>query len=162
MTVLTSSPSADSYGVASGQQPAEDKGPRLSYSILIVDDSSFVRRSLRTCLEQNPDWKVCGEAADGVDAIALSQQLRPDLILLDLSLPGMNGFEVARELKRTSPSVPVLMFTGFKTPSLESEALAAGCTAVVSKSEHQQMLFESIERLLARASSHRTEDSRSA
>jgi DNA-binding NarL/FixJ family response regulator len=148
--------------LASDQQPLEDKGPRLSYSILIVDDSSFVRRSLRTCLEQNPDWKVCGEAADGVDAIELSQQLRPDLILLDLSLPGMNGFEVARELKRTSPSIPVLMFTGFKTPSLESEAIAAGCTAVVSKSEHQQILFEKIERLLAHASSRRTEDSRSA
>jgi two-component system secretion response regulator SsrB len=105
---------------------------------------------------------VCGEAADGLDAIELSQQLRPDLILLDLSLPGMNGFEVARELKRTSPSIPVLMFTGFKTPSLESEAIAAGCTAVVSKSEHQQILFEKIERLLAHASSRRTEDSRSA
>src|ERR1700730_17346205 len=142
MKVLPLSPSADLYRLASGQQPAEDKGPRLSYSILIVDDSSFVRRSLRTCLEQNPDWKVCGEAADGVDAIELSQQLRPDLILLDLSLPGTNGFEVARELKRTSPSVPVLMFTGFKTPSLESEAIAAGCTAVVSQSEDQHMLVE--------------------
>jgi CheY-like chemotaxis protein len=97
MAVLPSSPSADSYGVASGQQPAEDKGPGLSYSILIVDDSSFVRRSLRTCLEQNSDWKVCAEAADGVDAIELSQQLRPDLILLDLSMPGMNGFDQCLE-----------------------------------------------------------------
>ena len=77
-------------------------------------------------------------------------------------MPGMNGFEVARELKRTMPSIPVLMFTSFNTPSLESEATAAGCTAVVSKSEHQQMLFENIERLLARAASRRVEDSRSA
>lgn len=84
---------------SSGQQPIEDKGLHLSYSILIVDNSSFVRRSLRTCLEQNPDWKVCGEEADGTDAIEMSQQLRPDLILLDLSMPGMNGFEVACELK---------------------------------------------------------------
>ena len=162
MKVLPSSPSVDPYGVASGQQLAEDKGPGLPYSILIVDDSLFVRRTLRTCLEQNPDWKVCAEAADGVDAIELSQKLRPDLVLLDLSMPGMSGFEVARELKRTSPSIPVLMFTSFNTPSLESEAIAAGCTAVVSKSEHQQMLLENIERLLARASSERTEDSRSA
>jgi two-component system response regulator NreC len=138
------------------------KASDLPYSILIVDDSAFVRRSLRTCLEQNPDWKVCGEAADGIDAIEMSQQLQPDLILLDLSMPGMNGFEVARELKRTSLSIPVLMFTSFKTPSLESEAIAAGCTAVVSKSEHQQMLFENIERLLARTGSLRVEDSRSA
>lgn len=111
----------------------------MSYSILIVDDSALIRRSLKSCLEQHPDWKVCGEAADGLDAIQMAQQLQPIVVVLDLSMPGMNGFEVARELKRITPSIPVVMFTSFKTPALETEALAAGCNAVVSKSEHQQM-----------------------
>jgi len=150
------------YEVAPGQLLAEDKGPCLSYSILIVDDSSFVRHSLRNCLEQNALWKVCGEAADGLEAIAMAEQLKPDLIVLDLSMPGMNGFEVARELKHITPSIPVLMFTSFKTPALESEALAAGCNAVVSKSEHQQMLFDNIQRLLTPKISGRSDDSRIA
>jgi DNA-binding NarL/FixJ family response regulator len=122
----------------------------LPYSILLVDDSALIRRALRTCLEENHnEWKICGEAADGPDAIQMAQQLEPDLVLLDLSMPGMNGFEVARELKHANPSLGVLMFTSFKTPQLEKEALAAGCNAVVSKSEHQQMLFDHIQRLLA-------------
>jgi CheY-like chemotaxis protein len=77
-------------------------------------------------------------------------------------MPGMNGFEVARELKRITPSIPVVMFTSFKTPALETEALAAGCNAVVSKSEHQQMLFDNIQRLLTPKAPSRREDSRIA
>jgi DNA-binding NarL/FixJ family response regulator len=121
----------------------------LSYSILIVDDSALIRRALRTCLEEGGHWKVCGEAGDGLVAIEMAKDLSPDLVVLDLSMPGMNGFELARALKRTHPGRPVLMFTSFKTPQLEKEALAAGCNAVVSKSEHQQLLFDNIERLLA-------------
>jgi DNA-binding NarL/FixJ family response regulator len=134
----------------------------LSYSILIVDDSALIRRSLKSCLGQNPDWKVCGEAADGLDAIEMAQHLQPSVVVLDLSMPGMNGFEVARELKRITPSIPVVMFTSFKTPALETEALAAGCNAVVSKSEHQQMLFDNIQRLLTPKAPSRREDSRIA
>ena len=92
----------------------------------------------------------------------MAQQLKPDVVVLDLSMPGMNGFEVARELKRITPSIPVLMFTSFKTPALEAEALAAGCNAMVSKSEHQQMLFDNIRLLLSQKASSRSEDSRIA
>ncbi len=66
-------------------------------------------------------------------------------------MPGMNGFQLARELKNLKPSLPGLMFTSFKTPQLEKEALASGCNAVISKSEHQQMLFDSVRRLLGQA-----------
>jgi CheY-like chemotaxis protein len=91
---------------------------------------------------------VCGEAADGSAALEMAKELNPDLIVLDLSMPGMNGFQLARALKNVNPSLPVLMFTSFKTPQLEKEALASGCNAVVSKSEHQQMLLDNIHRLL--------------
>ena len=120
----------------------------LSYSILVVDDSALIRRSLKLSLEQNPDWKVCGEAVDGLEAIELVPFLKPDIVVLDLAMPGMNGFEVARELHRTVPLLPVLMFTNHATPRLESEARAAGCSGVVSKSDHQQILFDNIQRLL--------------
>ena len=120
----------------------------MSHTILIVDDSTLIRHALRACLEEGHQWTVCGEAVDGTTAIEMARELNPDLILLDLSMPGMNGFQLARELKHIKPSVPLLMFTGFKTPQLEKEAIAAGCNAVISKSEHQQMLFDNIHRLL--------------
>jgi DNA-binding NarL/FixJ family response regulator len=99
-------------------------------------------------LEVNPDWVICGEAGDGQSAIQMTQELKPDLVVLDLSMPGMNGFQLARELKLTHPALPLLMFTSFKTPQLEKEALAAGCDAVLSKSDHQGRLFDNIHRLL--------------
>ena len=120
----------------------------MSHTILIVDDSTLIRRALRACLEEGHEWTVCGEAADGVSAIIMARELKPDLIVLDLSMPGMNGFQLARELKIINPARPLLMFTGFKTPQLEKDALASGCSAVVSKSEHQQLLFDNIHRLL--------------
>ena len=122
----------------------------MLHKILIVDDSALIRRALRACLEEGHQWEVCGEAGDGTVALELAKTLNPDLIVLDLSMPGMNGFQLARELKNLNSSLPILMFTGFKTPQLEKEALASGCNAVVSKSEHQQMLFDNIHRLLDR------------
>ena len=124
----------------------------MPYSILVVDDSALLRRCLKVSLEQNPDWKVCGEGVDGLDAIELVRKLKPDIVVLDLAMPGMNGFEVARELKRIAPFLPVLMFTNHSTPSLETEARAAGCSGVVSKFDHQQVLFDKIQRLLTQRS----------
>jgi two-component system, chemotaxis family, protein-glutamate methylesterase/glutaminase len=75
------------------------------------------------------------------------RELRPDLVLLDLSMPCMNGLEAARELRRLHPSLPLLMFTSFKTPNLEEQAIAAGCNTLVSKSDSGQLL-SSMQRLL--------------
>jgi len=119
----------------------------LSYSILIVDDSPAVRHSLRMSLEQFPDWIVCGEAGDAREAIEKSKQLNSDLIILDFSMPGMDGLAAARELTRIQPSARLLMFTTFKDPALEREAIAAGCADVISKSE-LHLLFRSMEHLL--------------
>lgn len=86
----------------------------MPHTILIVDDSTLIRRALRACLEEGHQWTVCGEAADGRTALEMVKDLKPDLIVLDLSMPGMNGFQLARELKCLRPGLPLLMFTGLK------------------------------------------------
>jgi DNA-binding NarL/FixJ family response regulator len=117
-------------------------------AVLIVDDSAIIRRTLRYFLEHTTACRVCGEAGDGKEAIEQARRLHPDLVLLDLSMPKMNGFEAARALKRENPELQVLLFTSFKTPGLEKQAIEAGCTAVVSKTEPQERLVENIKRLV--------------
>jgi CheY-like chemotaxis protein len=102
---------------------------------------------MRFWLEQTSDWRVAAEAVNGKEAIELAQQLDPDLIILDFSMPVMNGLEAARELKRLRPSIPLLLFTSYVTPMLEADALTAGCFALLSK-EEPQALFDSIRSLL--------------
>jgi DNA-binding NarL/FixJ family response regulator len=116
--------------------------------ILIVDDSAVVRQTLRQTLEWQKGWEVCGEAANGRDGIEMAQRLKPDLVLLDFSMPVMNGLEAARELKHLLPTVPLLMYTNYGTNYLEKEALSAGVTAVVSKSDSVEALVSSIQAVL--------------
>jgi DNA-binding NarL/FixJ family response regulator len=103
--------------------------------ILIADDNQAVRRAMRHMLEMNADYKVCGEAGDGREAIEKEKELQPDLVVVDFSMPVMNGLEVARVLKRARPGVPIVLFTMFKDRFLEEEAFAAGVSVVVSKEE---------------------------
>ena len=117
--------------------------------LLIVDDSPIIRKMLRETFELQEGWEVCGEAVDGREGVEKAQQLKADLIVLDLSMPVMNGLEAARELNRLLPSVPVLLYTNYETPQLKQEALAAGVRAVVSKSESVGALVSSIQDLLA-------------
>jgi DNA-binding NarL/FixJ family response regulator len=115
--------------------------------ILIVDDSPVIRDRLRELLEQESGWEVCGEAANGREGIEKAQQLKPDLIVLDLSMPVMNGIEAARELTRLLPSVPLLMWTDFQTAHLKWKALSAGVKTVVPKSESPDDLVKNIQAL---------------
>jgi len=116
--------------------------------ILIVDDSPVVRHSLCTLFRERAEWHVCGEAENGREGIDKAQELSPDLVLMDLSMPVMNGFQAARELRLLMPKLPILMFTSSKTAQLETEALAVGITAVCFKSEGVETLVTSIRHLL--------------
>lgn len=120
-------------------------------SILIVDDSVIIRRALRTLLDRNQDWEICGEAENGREGVDKALLLSPDLVLLDLSMPVMNGFQVARELHRLLPGVLILMFTTFSNAHVEREALALGVSAVRAKSEGLDSLYRSIQDLLQTA-----------
>jgi DNA-binding NarL/FixJ family response regulator len=117
-------------------------------TILIVDDSRAIRSNLRTLLGRRTDWTVCGEAENGREAIDQALRLRPDLVLLDLSMPVMNGLEAVRELQRLLPKVPILMFTSFCDSYIERQALTSGVTAIKSKSESIESLYGSIQDLL--------------
>jgi DNA-binding NarL/FixJ family response regulator len=100
---------------------------------LIVDDSDLVRRSLRMVLQANPDWEICGEAADGVSAVEMFKELRPNIVILDFQMPGINGIETARRMAEIAPAIPVVLFTQHASADLERHALEVGIRSVVSK-----------------------------
>jgi CheY-like chemotaxis protein len=108
-------------------------------SILIVDDNAVVRRCLRGIFE-NEGWEICGEAENGYDAIEKAQRLCPNLIILDLSMPVMNGMEAAPRLRKMLPEVPIVIFSVHGGRTLEQEALAVGVAAVVSKADNMKSL----------------------
>src|SRR6266404_1413702 len=110
-------------------------------SVLIVDDHPAIRRALRAAFEGQPGFTVCGEAEDGFDAISKAKRLAPDLIVLDLRMPVMDGLEAARELKRLFPHVPLMMLTCYHSSAAEKQALASGVTAVFSKPDGMQNLI---------------------
>jgi DNA-binding NarL/FixJ family response regulator len=120
-------------------------------SILIVDDSPAIRQGLRVLLGRHDGWEVCGEAADGAEGISKALQLHPDLVVLDVSMPVMNGFQAARALQRLMPGLPILIFTNYSNSQVEREAFASGVAAVKSKSESIDSLVVSIESLLKAA-----------
>ena len=117
-------------------------------SILIVDDSDTVREVIRFFLEGQEDLSVCGEAVDGVDAIEKAKALRPDLILLDLAMPRMNGVEAASILKKTMPDVPIILFTMYNEALGQSLAAAVGVSMVVSKPDGMSKLVQCVHSLL--------------
>jgi len=92
-------------------------------SILIADDHETTRSLIRSFMESKDGFKVCGEAVDGVDAIEKAKELKPDLIILDLAMPRMNGAAAASVLKRTMPNVPIILFTMYD--EVMGKALAA-------------------------------------
>ena len=120
-------------------------------NILIVDDNAAIRCSLRINLERCADWAVCGEAENGREGIKQALLRIPDLILMDLSTPVMNGFQAARELRRLLPTVPIVMLTTFNSEFVEAAALASGIKAVRSKAVGLESLYRTMHALLAAA-----------
>jgi DNA-binding NarL/FixJ family response regulator len=116
-------------------------------SVLVVDDNPMIRRLVCDLLKHEGDFEVCGEAENGQEAVEKAQQLRPALIVTDLSMPLMNGLEETRLLKRLTPAVLVIIFTVHRDPFVEKEALAAGASAVISKSDATSLIRKARELL---------------
>jgi DNA-binding NarL/FixJ family response regulator len=120
----------------------------MSLRILIVDDSETTRRILRAIV-QSREWTVCGEAETGRSGIAKFEELKPDLVLVDLAMPDMNGLEAAKGMAVVDPVVPVILFTVLDMPELAEPARSAGIAAVVSKAQAWN-LVSIIERVVAK------------
>lgn len=119
----------------------------MSIRILVVDDNAMIRDGLRRLLENHVDWEVCGEAADGIEGIEKYRRLAPDLLVVDVSMPRMNGLDASLELLKISPKILILLYTSYLTPQLTVEAHKAGIRATVSK-ETMDLVVVGLEALL--------------
>jgi DNA-binding NarL/FixJ family response regulator len=122
----------------------EMKSPRL----LIVDDHEIFRRGLRALLELSPDWQICGEAVDGLDAVEQCKSLKPDIVVLDVSMPRLNGLEAARLIIKEKPEPQIVIITQHDSPQIRTAALEAGARAFVTKSAVGSDLVRAIRDLI--------------
>ena len=116
--------------------------------VLIVDDHEIFRRGLRALLEPSSEWEICGEAVDGMDAVEQCKSLKPDIVVLDVSMPRLNGLEAARLIKKGDPEPKIVIITQHDSPQIRSAALEAGARAFVTKSAVGNELVTAIRSLI--------------
>jgi DNA-binding NarL/FixJ family response regulator len=116
----------------------------VTLRLLVADDNEIVRIGVRTLIKGRQEWQVCGEAENGREAIGRVWELSPDVVILDLSMPIMNGFEAATEIRRISPSIKIVLFSVHDVPTIATEV---GADAFVSKTMLAQELIATIERV---------------
>jgi DNA-binding NarL/FixJ family response regulator len=115
--------------------------------ILIVDDHAVVRRGVRALLESHKGWEVCGEATNGRDAVEEARRLKPDIVVMDLSLPGLNGLDATRQILHESPGTEVVVLTMHHSEELARDVLQAGARGYVLKRDADEDLIAAIESL---------------
>lgn len=118
---------------------------QLHNRILVVDDHPSFRHMLRTFLELNPNWEVCGEASDGWEAVERTNELHPDIIIMDLDMPKLNGLEATRRIHEFSPTVRILILTFHENSVLPKIAQEWGAQGYVLKSDPFDVLTQAIE-----------------
>lgn len=117
----------------------------MTIRILVVDDHPIVRQGLKTLLEGHSGWEVIGEASDGAEALEKARDLNPDVMVLDVTMPRMNGLEACRMLRRQSPRLEILFVTQHDSPQMMREALDAGARGYVVKSNAARDLLAAVE-----------------
>lgn len=117
--------------------------------IIIADDHSMIRQGVRSVIESEPGWELCGETDNGRSAIDLARKLAPDIAVLDITMPGLNGVDAIRILKTESPETKVLVFTMHDSESLADEVLQAGGFGYLLKSDAAEQLPRAIEAVAA-------------
>jgi DNA-binding NarL/FixJ family response regulator len=115
--------------------------------ILIADDHSLVRRGVRALLESRPGWHVCGEAVNGKEAVEQAKRLKPDTIVMDISMPEMNGLEATRYIRGAMPECEVVVLSMHESEEMAREVMKAGARAFVLKSDLDRNLLAAIESL---------------
>jgi DNA-binding NarL/FixJ family response regulator len=120
-----------------------------SIRVLVVDDFKPFREFVRSTLAERPEWEVIGEASDGPEAVQKAVELKPDLILLDLGLPTMNGIEVARRFRELVPDAKIIFFTQESSVDLMEEALRMGVSGYVMKAKAGSRLLPAMDAVMS-------------
>ena len=115
--------------------------------ILLADDHNVIRLGLRHLLEHKQEWKVCGEASNGREAVEMAVALEPDIAIVDLSMPGLNGLEVTRQIVKRVPRTAVLIYTMNESEKVVHDALSAGAKGIVLKSDAHSSIVQAVETL---------------
>ena len=115
--------------------------------ILIADDHDVMREGTRAVIERQPGWEVCGTASTGREAVAKAAELEPDIVIMDMTMPELNGLDAALQIKRKLPRTEILMFTAHETDDLIRDAFEAGVKSFIFKTEAHHFLVEAIESL---------------
>jgi DNA-binding NarL/FixJ family response regulator len=116
--------------------------------ILIADDHAMMRKGLRAIIEAHPGWSVCAESSTGLEAVEQATQEKPDMAVLDVSMPGLNGLEAAHRISKSMPQVRILLFTMHRSSQFLKEVAKAGAHGYVCKSSEEEILTEAMETVL--------------
>ena len=130
----------------------------VTLRILVVDDNERVRRGVAALLARRTEWEVCGQARDGDQALLMASVLRPDLVVLDISMPGLNGLDVARTLRKDLPDVVILIMSQHDPSQLLPRALSAGADGCLDKTDLSQQLILEIESAVAKRNAGKNKD----
>jgi DNA-binding NarL/FixJ family response regulator len=128
-------------------EPQSAKAP-VSARIVLADDHVLIRRGLRMMLDRHPDVEIVGEAENGLEALELCRSSRPDLVLMDVRMPKMNGLQATEAIKQEFPQTSVLIVTSHEDPDYLFEAIKAGCAGYVLKEAGQEELTTAIQKVL--------------
>ena len=115
--------------------------------ILLADDHKVVRQGTRALLSTVPEWKIVGEADNGRDAVSLTAELKPDIVILDIGMPELNGLDATRQIKKKSPETEVLIFTGQETEELVHDVFDSGARSYIMKTDAADHLIDAIKAL---------------
>jgi len=115
--------------------------------ILLADDHEIVREGVRALIMRQPGWEICGEAASGREAVAKAEELNPDIIVMDVGMPELNGLEATRQIKKALPKIEVLIFTANETEEIVRQVFKAGARAYLLKTEANKHLLPALEML---------------
>ena len=116
--------------------------------ILIADDREAIRKQVSLILTSRPDLEVCAEAANGKEAVEKTRELNPDLVILDITMPILNGLDAARMIKGFAPDIPILVLTVHKSEQLMQEAKKIGVQGYITKAEASQTLLHAVDAVL--------------
>jgi len=112
--------------------------------VLIVDDHAFIRRGVQTILQPYPEWEFCGEATNGSDAVRLTNELQPDIVLMDVTMPGLNGIEATRMIRKAHPRIKVILLTLHESSEVLRTGFRAGANGYLLKADAEEELMKAL------------------